>query len=405
MKYEFKSGVPAAEYLAAAEKSGLRYNLMQDPAWAHVKKDWQSCCCVMTADGEPCAFSLLLIRKMAPGVKLVYCPRGYVLDYSDKETLKAFSDGVIGYAKKIGAYMVRIDPEIILSRTYKRTEVMDAEGHKRMKNLNSEGYMHGGFAKDFHSYTQPRYNAEISLCTDGKPADDTQLLASLDKKLKKFIGAYTAHRGISFSAETDPSAIPPFARISEHTEQRQHVLLRNEEYFARVKEAFGDDCVIFFARMDMDKFIAFCDEQLPKADIDTAVQIRKDRDDAVQIKQQRGNIIDLSALLTVKCGKKAYLMYSGFDDSVFPRFRTTNQLRYEAMKYFRDRGCDVFSLMGIHGELSDSLSEFKLKFNPTVLEYAGEFEYPVSGWKYAVFKKLLPAAKRVYIKIKLRKVK
>ncbi len=405
MNTEFRAGVSAPEYMDAIKKIG-GYNVMQTPMWADVKVDWSHTCCVLERDGEPVACAMLLIRKMAQGVKLVYVPRGYVLDYSDADAFKEFSDGVIAYAKRIGAYMVRIDPEIVLSRNHKKTIIVDPDGRAKLRMLTDAGYIHGGFAKDFHSYTQPRYNADVAIADDdGNPLPDDVLLASFDKKLRKFIGSYTANRGVFFEADTSPAAISEFSRVSEHTEQRQHILLRNEEYFARMKKAFGDDCVVFFAKMDLDKFISFCDEQIACADMDTAAQAKKDRSDAVVLKEKNGPVITLSALLTVGGQDKAYLMYSGFDDSAFARFRTTNQLRYEAMRYFRDRGCKVFSLMGIHGDLSDSLSEFKLKFNPTIVEYAGEFEYPVKRLRYAVFKRLLPAAKRVYIKIKLRKVK
>ncbi len=96
------------------------------------------------------------------------------------------------------------------------------------------------------------------------------------------------------------------------------------------------------------------------------------------------------------------MLYSGFDDSVFPRFRTTNQLRFEAMRFFRNKGCKTFSLLGIHGDLNDSLSDFKMKFNPTVVEYAGEFELPTKIIRYWLLSKVMPIAKRIYFKIKLK---
>jgi lipid II:glycine glycyltransferase (peptidoglycan interpeptide bridge formation enzyme) len=43
-----------------------------------------------------------------------------------------------------------------------------------------------------------------------------------------------------------------------------------------------------------------------------------------------------------------------------------------------------------------------MKFNPTVVEYAGEFELPVKKFRYWILSKALPIAKRIYFKIKLR---
>ena len=116
----------------------------------------------------------------------------------------------------------------------------------------------------------------------------------------------------------------------------------------------------------------FLQEQIKNGDSESVSLAEKDLEEAERLKRERGSIITVSALLTVKSNSTAYLLYSGFDDSVFPRFRTTNQLRFEAMRFYRNKGCRTFSLLGIHGDLNDSLSDFKMKFNPTVVEYAGE---------------------------------
>ena len=105
---------------------------------------------------------------------------------------------------------------------------------------------------------------------------------------------------------------------------------------------------------------------------------------------------------TVMCSDTGYFMYSGFNDKIFSRYRSTLQIRYEAMRYFRDMGMKYVSFMGILGDLNDSLAEFKLKFNPTVTEFAGEFELPVKPLMYKIMTKALPAARRIYIKLMLK---
>ncbi|MDF2686973.1 MAG: murM, partial [Clostridia bacterium] len=232
--------------------------------------------------------------------------------------------------------------------------------------LKNVGYFHMGFAKDFHTYTQPRFNAEYRITDDeGRKLSDEDILLGFDKKIKKFIGRYTEERGIYFENSNSEEAVELFSQISEHTEERQHILLRDLNYFKRIRNSFKDDNVYFFAKMNLDKFIEFCDKQI-KTQVNTD-QAVNDIEAAREIKEKKGNIVTLAALLIIKSKDTAYLMYSGFDDNIFSRFRTTNQLRYEAMKYFRDKGCNIFSFMGVDGNLSDSLSDFKLKFNPYVV--------------------------------------
>ena len=402
MTYRFSADISSEEYMSWLSKQP-NYNITQTPMWAKVKSDWKSTLCLLYADEIPVAGALLLIRKFAPGLKMIYSPRGFIIDYSDEEAVKSFTEGVVAYAKKIGACMVRIDPEIILSTYHDNTVIIDQSGKQKMSFLQTLGFKHRGFDKDFHTYTQPRYNAEISL-TDlsGNPLTDESLAKSFDKKIRKFIGRYTDIRGIFFEYDEGENAVKNFCRISQHTEERQHIILRDEEYFKRINDAFGSDNVYFFAKIDLDKLISFLEEQIAEGNSDASEIAKKDLEEAQNIRSERGSIITVSALLTVKSNSTAYLLYSGFDDSVFPRFRTTNQLRFEAMRFFRNKGCKTFSLLGIHGDLNDSLSDFKMKFNPAVVEYAGEFELPIKRFRYWLISKALPLAKRLYFKAKLR---
>lgn len=403
MKYNFVYDVSPEEYMSWL-KTRDNYNITQTPMWSEIKIGWKSTLCLLYEDGKPIAGALLLIRNFAPFLKMIYSPRGFVIDYSDKDAVCAFVSGVVDYAKKIGAYMVRIDPEIILSDNHNNTIVVNIEGKQQMLFLQKLGFLHKGFERDFHAYTQPRYNAEISLVDlNDQPLSDEALAKSFDKKIRKFIGHYTNVRGIFFEYDIGKNAVRRFSEISSHTEERQHILLRDEAYFNRIYKAFGDDNVIFFAKLDLDKLIEFLESQIETGNSEASEQAQKDLDTARTLKIERGNIITMSALLTVRSNSTAYLLYSGFDDSVFPRFRTTNQLRFEAMRFFRNNGCKIFSLMGIHGDLNDSLSDFKMKFNPNIVEYAGEFELPVKKLRYHIMTKLLPIAQRLYFKIKLKK--
>ena len=399
MSYTFKSDITSEAYMQFLQLLP-HYNIMQTPMWAQVKTGWTHAICGLYQGEELIAASLLLIRRLPLGIKIMYAPRGIMIDYSNIDHLIEFTKGLKNYARKMGAYVVRIDPEIILSKTFKGITTEQAKGHEILERVKCVGYLHMGFAKDFHTYTQPRFNAEYRILNDdGKPLSDEAILTGFDKKVKKFIGRYTEERGIFFENSKSETAVELFSQISEHTEDRQHILLRDLNYFKRIQNAFNDDNVYFFAKIDLDKFISFSEDQI-KNGMNTE-QAESDIKEAKEIKDKKGNIVTLSALLTIKNKDTAYLMYSGFDDSIFPRFRTTNQLRYEAMKYFRDCGCKVFSFMGVDGNLTDSLSEFKLKFNPYVVEYVGEFEFPVRKFTYSLMTMFFPLIKRLYIRFQL----
>lgn len=392
--YTFCTDITADECLCYL-KTLPHYNVLQTPMWAFVKPNWAHLIVGLRDENKQVvATALLLIRTLMPGFKIIYSPRGFMLDYHDDAKVRVFIQGIRDYAKQIHAYMVRIDPEIKISEIYKSEKKQIESGISQLNVLRQYGFLHMGYATDFHSYTQPRFNAEYKLVDEqGVKLTDEQILKGFDKKLKKFIGHYTSDRGIFFEkAPNNEGTIDHYIQISAHTEQRQHILLRDAAYFKRMLHAFGDDMVIYFAKMDMDKFLLYLDSCVDKE------QAEKDREEALRIKKERGNIVTMSALLFLKSQDTAYLMYSGFDETVFSRFRTTNQIRYEAMRSFRDEDIKTFSFMGIHGDLQDSLSQFKLKFNPVIVEFAGEFELPIRHFKYKLMTKIFPFCKNVYLK-------
>lgn len=399
--YEFTAEATEKEYSEFLERTP-HYSVMQAPQWAEVKSGWGHSFCLLYKDGTAAAGALLLIRKLPMGIKIIYSPRGYVADYSNKELIRAFTQGVKAYAKKIGAYVIKIDPEITLSRTYLGSTTPDEDGIEQMRSLTEEGYLHMGFDKGFSKYAQPRYNAVYSLTNeDGSPKTDEQILAGYNRRIRKYIGEYTRKRGLSFIHSTDEEKIGDFMALSACTEKRQHILQRDEAYFRRMKHAYGDKNIFFFARMNFDELLAHIDAALKKDDANKE-SLLKDRQRALELKAEYGDETPVSAMNTVMCSDTVYFMYSGFNDQIFSRYRSTLQIRYEAMRYFRDMGMKYASFMGIHGDLNDSLAEFKLKFNPTVTEFAGEFELPVKPLMYKIMTKALPAARRIYIKLMLK---
>lgn len=64
------------------------------------------------------------------------------------------------------------------------------------------------------------------------------------------------------------------------------------------------------------------------------------------------------------------------------------------------------NLGGVSGTFDGKAFRFKNPFNPIIVEYAGEFDLPVSRWKYALMNKGLPFMKKCCSKLRnlLRKI-
>lgn len=66
-------------------------------------------------DGALIGGALILTRAMPMGLKLCYSPRGFLLDYEDKEAVAQFAKGAKEYAKSQGAFAVKLDPFVLNS--------------------------------------------------------------------------------------------------------------------------------------------------------------------------------------------------------------------------------------------------------------------------------------------------
>ena len=108
------------------------------------------------------AATLILIDKVFIGYKWGYCPRGFLIDFSDFELLKTFTTLLTEFLNKRNFMFVRIDPYIIhKSRNKEGKEVPGVDNSVIINNLLQLGYEHSGFNLNFENM-KPRWNAVIT---------------------------------------------------------------------------------------------------------------------------------------------------------------------------------------------------------------------------------------------------
>ena len=199
---------------------------------------------------------------------MCYANRGFLIDYSNYDLLKEFTKGIKEYAKKIKAFVVKIDPLIAINEEYYDTFINKSNNispknyindkDKKIENLKSCGYIHGGFKKNVGAYIQPRFNMAISLIDkDNNKLTEKELFANFKRNAKRYYGEFHEKRGIYFICVHDNSYIDDFYRIIKSTEDRQGISLRSKEYFKRIMDSFKEDAHMYIARVNVDKFIEF----------------------------------------------------------------------------------------------------------------------------------------------------
>lgn len=408
--YTFRHGISAEEF-SSFVRSFPFAPITQTEAWGKIKTDWEKCFCgIYGENGKLCGAALLLIRNIAPGFRLAYCPRGPLLDFADADVFGTFVAGIKAYAKKHGIYSVKIDPVIPLRVTppeLKNDEYLglfdETRSEAARNGIFGAGFSHKGYSLVLNDYIQPRFNMIVPLLR----ADDSSLdAAALKKHLKsserKYLGAFASNRGLFFEeAAVSPETVAAFAEIMKSTEARQKIYLRNKDYFFRLLSSFGSDAKLFFMKADVGKYIAYLKNRLVSESEPEKMKTSELLSAAEQTAVEKGGVVTLSASIVVLPPNSdgvrvAEYLYAGSDLSVFPSFCGADVMLYEIMLYCIGKDCGFLNLGGVEGTLDDGLYAFKSKFNPMLAEYIGEFDMVIGKTRYNIAEKNLPRAARLY---------
>ena len=399
MKYVFKTNIDEKEFDKFVT-SFPSTSFMQTTSWAKVKTAWEHDFVGMYENDELKASAMILKRKLFLNKKLYYVPRGFVIDYKNKKLLKEFVNNIVSYAKKDGAIDIKIDPFICFNedniqniKKNKNIEVNKLytnDTKEIIKNLENIGFKHAGFKKEVNAYIQPRYTMAISLKDkDGNFYDKETLRRNFPKNTRNYIGNYQEQRGVEFSFSTDIKDVKDLVSVLHCTEQRQHINLRSEKYFKKLMECFPNNAVLFFARVDINKYIKFLKEDM-KENENKKEFCQKQIKEAEEVKKEYGlkPLAGATIVMMPTCNsgiKTASFLYAGTNTKILPSLKITNGLMFYRLCYCLDKACDYCDLGGVDGSLEDHLSTFKSKFNPNVLELVGEYDLVISKFWYAMF--------------------
>lgn len=402
MAYQFITNIQPKEHDAFVSSHTL-CNLLQSSNWAKVKDNWDHILVGVKEDENLVASALVLIKHLPLSFTILYIPRGPIFDYENEKLAAFFMSQLKHLGNQYHALNIIMDPAIHCNDfTFAdKNENRYPESLKIVHILRNLGIQHKGFTTSLDATVQPRYHANVynhEHFYDELPKRTKKALATMEKKMVSV-------------CPYGKEAVPAFASVMRCTEERKKIALRGEDYFLKLMETYGDDAVIYLAKLPLKKIyedfshklkenteaISTCPDNAKKKMFTLREQkasYEREVRDLKELIEKHGDEVVIAGALCVKFGKSAELLYAGMDDT-YKRYMAPYATFYNCMKWSFEHGCESCNMGGIEGDLQGGLSTFKESFTPIINEYIGEFDMPVNKPFYALSKIAMSMRKKL----------
>jgi len=358
--------IPPEEHLGFI-RSQRSASFLQTPAWGEVKSEWRrESIGWYSAEGELVGVALVLYRQL-PKLKryLAYLPEGPVIDWG----AEYLSDWLAPMTKHLagqGAFGIRMGPPVVMARwgadaikqgvadeSISRLQQIppaerSPEGARVVSQLRELGWrpqaVEGGFAAG-----QPQYNFQIPLA--GRTEDD--VLKGMNQLWRRNIKK-AAKEGVVVARGDAQQDLKLFHDLYKHTAERDHFTPRPLSYFEAMFRALESE--------EPDRIRLY-------------------------LARHEGDLV--ASTIRVRVGTHTWYSY-GASSTEKREVRGSNAIQWRMIQDAIAAGADVYDLRGITDTLDPAdphvgLIQFKVGTGGEAVEYAGEWDLPVSRALYKAF--------------------
>lgn len=361
------------------------------------------------------AAALLLEEKSILGKKTFYSPRGFLIDYEDKELLKFFTEELMKYIKKHKGFMLTIDPNVIYRVRTSDGEIINNDEEKNdtlVNNLKDLGYVHFGFNKYLEAL-QVRWEYRLKL---DRPYEE--ISKDFGKSTRKNIESCYKKGLLVRKGKIDD--LPSMEEIFESTSKRKDFFYRSLEYYQKMYKHMHDLMTIYIAYLDPDIYLSHSEELLKEEEKNNEEVLKKmetscvgpkllhqkeisdnliskykeEVEKAKKFKEEYPNGKDVGVLLSMKSGDEYLTLSSGILEE-YKSFTPKYALYDYHIKDAYELGYKYVDFYGITGDFNKDnkyygIYEFKKGFNGNVVELVGQFSLKITAFydTYNALKKL-----------------
>ena len=389
----------------------------QTEAWANLKKGngWQSHY-IGLKDNDKIVAAALLLAKQVPIVKkkMFYSPRGFLIDYTNKELLETFTKELKEYAKKEGAIFVKIDPYVEYKEHDNNGDIVEdgLNNEQVVKNLQELGYKHFGFNL-MQDTLQPRW---MHVIDTNRSLDE--VMKNMESKTRQILRKN--EKCAITTREITRDELPIFKDIMQHTSDRREFIDRPLSYYESMWDNLYDEGILKILVAEID-FIDYetntkKEIELNKKELEDRInkkennllkmndkkyeQSNKQNQDAIQrlekqlqkikdLKDEHGKKAILGGILFLVYGNEVLSLLGGSHAKLM-QFQSAYTVHFAGVKYAQEHGYKKYNFYGITGDFRKEnplygLYLFKKSFGGKVVELIGEFDLIISPFWYHTY--------------------
>ena len=388
---KFWDNHPLKTFLSAPEISKLRE-----------KSGWITYFVGVKENKKIVAASMLLAHKRHFGKYEFYSPRGYLMDFKNKELLTFFTSELKQYIKDKKGYVLRIDPYVIYKQRDIDGNIVEGgeDNSDVVENLLKLGY------RKIAEENMEQVGWMFSLDLEGKTID--QIYKEMKPNTRN-----TIRKAEKFGITVNEIAydeLDKFQSIMEETGARKGFHVRKLSYFQEMYKLFHDKNEIkyFITELDLKAYIERLtkekrekEEKLSslsdakyndgqKKNLNNEItSIEKRITESNKIRKDTGkDVITLSGSMFMLIQPEVIYLSSGNYEE-YMNFNSQYLIQWELIKYGIENGFKKHNFYGIPAHINEhpkdyGIYEFKRGFNGYVEELIGEFALPIT-WHYKLF--------------------
>ncbi len=360
------------------------------------------------------AASILLVEKRL-AFNYAYSPRGFLIDYSNLELLKVFTNKLKKYLSQLDIVAVKLSPPLIKNIYCPKHKLSENNSYYDLSffNLTRLGYYHYGYNYYFEAL-KPRYEAIIDiskpyymLFSEIKKEYRTKIRSAEKNGIKIYKGK---NENLEDLYKLTKNKYPRDLKYFEDLINVSSKNIKTEFYYAKldttkhlkeIQKKFHqfdqenleiNNMILANSKDNNNKLI----NRKINSDIVLA-SARKNLITATNLLKNNPDGIVLAAVLIATYRDTVYLLIDGYDPQ-YKNYSAKHLLIWKLMEKYSKLGYKKFNLGGISNyELDENkykgLNEFKLNFGAKAYEYAGDFEIITNNTKYFMYRQSIPIEK------------